>query len=208
MVVVILTSFIIFNFPGAVWFVAKMHGLAGELTAVWPFIYSFSFLWRRIRDDDYEVQWTIFLQSRGRLVETITNSLAITGKVSSLRWKWQCLHVVGILTSLGIWALLCFFCPNLFSRSISYQIFSPTPSSSERLLPGHKIRDVRESVFDVIFDADSDAQLRSLLLFLLSLPSNAAQPLSRADQMRVSTQVTFLFSAIWVSPFRILSIRI
>lgn len=34
MVVVILTSFIIFNFPGAVWFVAKMHGLAGELTAV------------------------------------------------------------------------------------------------------------------------------------------------------------------------------
>eukprot|EP00080_Pristionchus_pacificus_P000179 PDM60199.1 G protein-coupled receptor [Pristionchus pacificus] len=52
MVVVILTSFIIFNFPGAVWFVAKMHGLAGELTA-----------------------------SRGRLVETITNSLAITGKM-------------------------------------------------------------------------------------------------------------------------------
>ncbi|GMT36921.1 hypothetical protein PFISCL1PPCAC_28218, partial [Pristionchus fissidentatus] len=52
MVVVILTSFIIFNFPGAVWFVLKLHGFTESINS-----------------------------SHRALVETITNSLATTGKM-------------------------------------------------------------------------------------------------------------------------------
>ncbi|GMR61104.1 hypothetical protein PMAYCL1PPCAC_31299 [Pristionchus mayeri] len=52
MVVVILSSFIIFNFPGAVWFVAKMHNVHLGMNI-----------------------------NRVNLIQTITNSLAITGKM-------------------------------------------------------------------------------------------------------------------------------
>ncbi|GMS86643.1 hypothetical protein PENTCL1PPCAC_8818 [Pristionchus entomophagus] len=52
MVVVILTSFIIFNFPGAVWFVVRDSALTQSMS-----------------------------ETRLRLVETMTNSLTITGKM-------------------------------------------------------------------------------------------------------------------------------